>query len=112
MYLSSSPFLANHSDNQPSGLDVNATRACCLNTEFCVVLNNFLPGCCELGSNCGLPCSASEYQCQTTITASGTATATSTCCPRACATGSFKCAATLGGQCCPYDSACGSGTCI
>ena len=76
------------------------------------MLNDFKPGCCELGSNCGLPCAVSEYQCQTTITASGTATASATCCPRACSTGSFKCAAALGGQCCPYDSACGSGTCI
>lgn len=97
-------------DNTTPGLDVN-TNTCCANSKFCVVGTDNKAACCALGSDCGIPCAVSEYRCQVTKTVNGTASASATCCARACSASSFKCAATLGGGCCPYNYACGQGKC-
>lgn len=68
--------------------------------------------CCAIGSNCGISaCDAASYICAATITSSGTATVTASCCARSCPTTSqFLCAASLGGQCCGYGEVCASGS--
>ncbi|KAL2071485.1 hypothetical protein VTL71DRAFT_12720 [Oculimacula yallundae] len=92
-------------------LDVNNPSHCCSNEKFCMVDTAFKPICCPLGSNCGITvCDSAHYICASTITNSGTATVTASCCPRSCTTArQFKCDASYGGGCCGYGSACASG---
>jgi hypothetical protein len=84
---------------------VNST-ACCENSNFCLIDTSFSAACCQLGSDCGNPCSTASYICPTTITVSGTPTISRACCPRACPVSQYKCAASLGGNCCPFGSNC------
>ncbi|TVY80297.1 hypothetical protein LSUE1_G003916 [Lachnellula suecica] len=99
------------SANSHTCLDVNQADFCCPNTEYCVVDTSLNPGCCAVGSNCGISCGSSSYICATTVTNSGTATSTQACCPRSCtSTSQFLCAATQGGGCCPYGYMCTAGS--
>lgn len=92
------------------GLDVNATSVCCPNSEYCVINKDYTPGCCAIGSSCGLPCGSSQYQCHSTTTISGKATSTAACCPRSCpGTSQYKCAASLGPGCCSFGYDCVKG---
>lgn len=114
-YLGTSPELQKRqagvcAADEHSCLDINSTTTCCANDQYCVINNDFSPGCCAIGSTCGLPCGSDEYQCKSTATVSGSATVTAACCPRSCTgTSLYKCVATLGTGCCSFGYACQSG---
>ncbi|KAK3945830.1 hypothetical protein QBC46DRAFT_61453 [Diplogelasinospora grovesii] len=86
---------------------------CCSDDAVCIVnpSTTTAAACCSIGSNCGSPCSASEYyQCDSTATiTTGGSTTTSlvaACCPRVCtSTSMFGCP---DGGCCSYGFICGS----
>ncbi|PSR87301.1 hypothetical protein BD289DRAFT_236118 [Coniella lustricola] len=59
------PFLARRDGDCGTGKhpcsDINSTL-CCPNTQYCIVSEtDFTAQCCDVGSNCGNPCSASMY---------------------------------------------------
>ncbi|KAH6682923.1 hypothetical protein B0J14DRAFT_134295 [Halenospora varia] len=86
--------------------DVNATT-CCPNSQYCVINTDNTPGCCAIGSNCGITCGSSAYICQSTATVSGTQSVVQACCPRSCPTTSqYKCASAYGGGCCSFGFMC------
>lgn len=95
---------------QHPGLDINA-NVCCANDQYCMISPDLRPSCCAIGSDCGVKlCNTSQYICAATITKTGVASTTATCCQRSCPTTSqFKCAAAYGGGCCGYGSQCASG---
>ncbi len=99
-----------------TGLDINNGTVCCPDTDFCYIDTTYRAECCAVGSNCGYTaCDTNHYQCKTTTTVSGTASETSSCCPRSCtsATSQFLCPSSLGGACCSYGATCASGgSCI
>ncbi len=91
------------------GLDINSTL-CCADDKYCLIdPSTQQPACCSIGSQCGSPCSESQYQCNVTTTLAPTSTTTSAaCCSRRCtATSMFACPNALGGGCCSYGQACG-----
>ncbi|KAE8452764.1 hypothetical protein EG329_013036 [Mollisiaceae sp. DMI_Dod_QoI] len=92
--------------NEHSCLDIDAGDFCCLDTQYCIVTNN-APACCFIGSTCGNLCDPNHFECNGTTTVSGTATVTSSCCPRTCtSTSQYLCASAFGGHCCSYNSDC------
>ncbi|KAG4440885.1 hypothetical protein IFR05_003635 [Cadophora sp. M221] len=94
-----------------SCLDVGNASFCCENDNFCLIDNSYNLTCCPIGSNCGITaCDSSHYICPTTVTNSGRATISNSCCARSCPTTSqFKCDDSFGGGCCGYGSVCASG---
>lgn len=62
------------------GYDINAQNYCCYNDRYCLVKENGDPGCCLLGSSCGISdCDfETEYLCNVTITITTSSLATTT----------------------------------
>lgn len=62
-----------------SCLDINSSL-CCPDDKYCMIdVTSLEPACCSIGSLCGSPCSASQYECNATTTLTVTAsTATAT----------------------------------
>jgi hypothetical protein len=90
---------------------VNNPDFCCDNSEYCIINTDLSVNCCAVGSNCGIQCGSTAFICTTTVTNSGTATATQACCPRKCTvTSQFLCASSVGGGCCPYGYMCQTGS--
>jgi len=91
--------------------DVGST-SCCPNDNYCYLDSNFIASCCNIGLECSNPCPTSLVLCNATITQSGTAITTSSCCGRLCsASSAFLCASSFGNNCCTVNSTCAiSGT--
>lgn len=96
--------------NKGTGLDVNNKSGCCENDKYCMIDTSFALQCCAIGSDCSITaCDSAHYICPKTVTNSGKATVTVSCCERSCtATSEFKCDAAYGGHCCGYGMICAS----